>query len=277
VRFRTGVTQLDCQIHGGLPAGIVELFGEAGSGKTALALSVAREAHLKGLPCALIHMQGGAPDTMHVRMAGCADIAVSVPTFGEAALETASSCLWSGFRVIILDSLTNVRPRSEDSLPVGEREPQAARLIYHGLSVLKELAYSADSILICTNEVRARLDRRGVQSAYERVMPALTDMRLRLDRSELHTEYGELDYVKSKVRIVQANLSRVGIEAEFYTFGVRGLDRDHELLRELIATNLYCRVGAYWEGPLGRLGPGFDRATIQVAAQHNQLQELLDE
>ena len=44
MRFLTGMPLLDEALGGGVPVGLSEIFGEDGSGKTCLALSVLREA-----------------------------------------------------------------------------------------------------------------------------------------------------------------------------------------------------------------------------------------
>ena len=48
MRFSTGIPLLDMALGGGVPVGISEIYGQDGSGKTCLALSLMREATING-------------------------------------------------------------------------------------------------------------------------------------------------------------------------------------------------------------------------------------
>jgi KaiC/GvpD/RAD55 family RecA-like ATPase len=274
MRFRTGAVQFDLQVHGGLPAGLVELSGEDACGKTAIALSVVREAGQSGLPCALIHMQGGAPDTNFLRSAGISRMAVSTPPHGEAAVEVAHSCLSRGFRVVVIDSFTNLRPRCEDDLMVGERVP-AARLAYHAATVLRERALRADSLLLCTSEVRANLEGYGLISAYERVLSRCSDMRIRLSRQETRAEYGLVTDVTIRMDVLASGISGAGTVSHVHLHQADGVARDLELLLALVRAGTLTQVGAYWKGLSRMFGPGYTRAAQQVGQRYRRYREEL--
>lgn len=276
MRFPTGIFRFDRINSGGFPAGVVELSGEDGSGKTVLALSVAREVGLLGLPCALIHMQGPAPDVRLARTAGTDLMACITPHYGEGAMQSAYTCLEQGFRLVIVDSVSNVRPASEEWLPVGERDPAAFQLVDHSLRLIREMALQTDSLVLLLSEVRAKLDQRGVKSVYENVMERRSDLRARLKRKGLHTEYGEVDYVDTSIQVTQSAFSRqVGSGAEFRIFWDVGVDRNHELLLSLIEEGHLTQAGSYWRGDGRMFGPGFARAAEMVGARYGHYREMV--
>lgn len=275
MRYRTGAVTFDQQLHGGLPAGLIEISGEDSSGKTALALSVAREAGLTGLPCALVHMQGGPPDTDFLRSAGISNLAVSTPPYGEAAIEMAYTCLSRGFRVVIIDSFSNVRPRCEDDLMVGDRSPGGNRLAHHGAKMLREVAQRTDSVAILLSEVRANLNGFGLISAYESVLRGTADFRVRLRRIETHAEYGTVRDVTVRMSVLSSTTFSAGVEGEVRLRGSRGVYRNMELLLALVRADLLRPVGAYWRGLSGMFGPGYERAARQVGQRYEQYREEL--
>ena len=275
MRYPTGVVRFDRLLHGGLPAGLVELSGLDGSGKTALALSVAREAGLAGLPCALIHMQGGAPDTDFIKTAGH-NMAVVTPPFGEAGVEAAYACLSRGFRVVVVDSFTNLRPRCEDDLLVGDRASGATRLAYHAATILRDRALLTDSLILCTSELRANLKGFGTISAYESVWRHCANMRVRLARDEVRGEYGTVQSVTVRMTVVSSELLGIGVVGQAHLRQAQGLDRNLELLLALVESGMLRQVGGYWKGFSRMFGPGYERAAAQIGQRYGQYREELD-
>lgn len=278
MRFPTGLAAFDLMTCGGLPAGVVELAGPDSSGKTAIALSCAREACLAGLPCALIYMQGSAPDTDFVHHAGHPDILVVCPTTGESALDAAHTCLRRGVKVVIIDSIANVRPLREDGLELGQMDVGASRMIHHGLHHLRAEAWKRDSLILLTNEIRAKQGSRNATiSAYERVVQDLADMRMRVHRIHTHLEYGELDHVEVELRVTHSTIQPPGTRTTTRLFGLRGVDRGRELLEALIDREVFVRTGAYWKGLGDVLGPGYVKASEQLNGRYDHYVEALHE
>jgi recombination protein RecA len=277
MRFPTGLAAFDVSTCGGFPAGVVELAGPDSSGKTTVALSCMREAGTAGLPCALIYMQGAAPDTDFIRTAGNPDTMVVRPTTGESALHAAHVCLQRGVRVVVIDSVANVRPGREDTLPMGEVDFGAARMLYHGLHALQREAWKRDSLVLLTNEIRARQGGRRNQtiSAYESVLPFVTDMRVRIARTETTLEYGELAEVVVRLTVASSSTTLPGTTAVGRLFGATGVDRGRELLELMIERGVFVRTGAYWKGRGDVLGPGYRKAAQQVEQRYQHYWEVL--
>lgn len=275
MRFPTGVFQLDSDLYGGIPAGLVELVGEDGSGKTSLAVSLIKEARIRNLHCAYLSMQG-SPDTSYFETAGRTDVVSVVPKTGEGAFEAAMVCLRRGVKVVVIDSIANVRPHCEERLPLGDREPLAYRMIYHGLWRIREEALRLDATVVLLNEVRADMHRRGrTKSAYDRVLTDLADLRVTLQRDKFHAEYGEVAWIRIRMLITQSALSPTGRVSFAHLFGKRGVDRNYELLKGLIASGLAWQRGAYFEVVGDTIGPGYARAAEMVGDRYSRYLEVL--
>lgn len=229
---------------------------------------------MSGLPCAFIHTQGGAPDTNFLRSAGISEMAVIVPPFGEAAVEAAHTCLTSGFRVVVVDSFTNVRPVCEDGMMVGERA-RSERLAYHAATVLRERALQSDSVLLCTSELRANLRGYGEVSAYERVLKSCADMRLRLSRQETRAEYGVVTEVTIRLSVLSSAIPNSGSTSYFRLHREAGVARNLELLLALERAGVLEQTGAYWKGLSRMFGPGYARAAEQVGHRYERYREEL--
>lgn len=111
----TGIPSLDSALSGGIPAGrITEIYGAEGSGKTALALQIARNADGPALYIDADH--GVSP----AQAAGL--YLLNVDTLDDAlgAVELAAP----GFRVIVIDTLTALPTREEYRAELGDFSPK---------------------------------------------------------------------------------------------------------------------------------------------------------
>lgn len=69
-RIKTGSPKLNWALNGGMPEGrVIEIFGEAGGGKTSIALSTIAQAQKKGRICAIIDMEGSI-DNRYLKLFG---------------------------------------------------------------------------------------------------------------------------------------------------------------------------------------------------------------
>lgn len=276
MRFPTGLAAFDVSTCGGFPAGVVEVSGPDSSGKTAMSLSCAREAGMAGLPCALISMQG-SPDTQFIRTAGHPDVLVVQCTTGESALHAVHTCLNRGVKVVILDSIANVRPGREDDMPMGEWDTAAPRMLFHGLHLIQREAWRRDSLVLLTNEIRAQQGRgRQTIPAHDRVLEDVTDMRIRLARQETHMQFGEVDWVEVGLHVTRTATSLPGFRTTFRLCGSTGVDRNRELLEALVDNGTFVRTGTYWKGLGDMLGPGYAKASQQIGQRYQHYREALN-
>jgi RecA/RadA recombinase len=172
----TGIEALDERLDG-LPAGtLAQVYGPAGSGKSSLALTIAREV----TPCCLVlaerlHrrrvIEVIEPVAEEVLVARPGDLAAQ-----DEALQKASDLLAAGrVRAVVLDSLTFLyrfaRGSSTDAL---------ARL-FDELGWLHEAAREGEGLALVTNQVKGGQDPQPIGGPGVR---HVSDVILRLEQSE---------------------------------------------------------------------------------------------
>lgn len=276
-KYRTGVYQLDEALWGGIPCGVSEIVGGDACGKTTICLSVMREASINDLPTVLIYTEG-LPDKVYFRKAGPADCVAVTPRFGEAAIEAAFSSLRNGAKVIVIDSLTNLGTYTERNYPVGSREPYGQKkLVYHGLSVLREEALKQEALVLVTSQLRVPIGALvpTPASSFEGTINSLCSTRIMAKRSQTRNAYGELAYTKIEFSVFRSLSTPPGSKTYGFIFNQQGFDRNFELLRALIANDLIHQSGAYFTDHEGNnLGPGYYEAAEQIGQQFNKYWSL---
>jgi len=112
----TGSLLLDQAIGtGGYVCGkIVEIFGLESSGKSTLALHAVSECQKLGKKAAYIDLENGL-DIKYVRNIGVKseDLIIAYPSSGEEGFEIISKLIREGIDLIVVDSVSNLIPRSQ--------------------------------------------------------------------------------------------------------------------------------------------------------------------
>jgi recombination protein RecA len=273
----SGIPLLNDKLGGGVPYGVVEIYGEEATGKTALALAIAAESTRAGNPVLFVNQEHRASPEFIRNSVGDLCVIAS-PSYGEAAIECAYSGLRNGVKVIIIDTTDALVPLKETLLTVGDREPVAQRrLVYHGFKVLSEEAVKRESCVIAVSQVRTnlRLKRPRLVSSFEKVFKKVAKCRIELIRSSTKGEYGVTKVIKVKATIKKL-LQHPPLGTEFiYLWANRGFDRNFELLRKLIDSKAVSRRGAYWKNGVITLGPGYESAVAQIASEYDLYSDLL--
>tara|TARA_Y100000310_G_scaffold343665_1_gene452349 strand:+ start:4074 stop:4937 length:864 start_codon:yes stop_codon:yes gene_type:complete len=276
-KYRTGVCQLDEALWGGLPCGVSEIVGGDACGKTTICLSVMREASIDGLPTVLIYTEG-LPDKIYFGKAGPSDCVVVTPRFGEAAIEAAFSALGSGAKVVVIDSLTSLDTFTDKNYQVGSREPYGQKkMVFHGLSILREEALKQEALVLVTSQLRVPIGALvpTPASSFEGIINNICTTRIMSRRAKIRTEYGELAYAKIEFSIFRSLSTPPGSKTYGFIFNQKGFDRNFELLRALIASDIVRQSGTYFTDPDGlNLGPGYYEAANQIGQQFNKYWRL---
>lgn len=155
--IRTGITQIDnALIYGGLPrSGITEIAGTPASGKTALALQIAREVIEGGGVCAFLDIENST-DRSFIKKSGIKSdrFLLSSPDTPQQCIETAELLISSNTTdLIIIDSvaafLTDdaILPSDPQSLP---------EFMTRCLRKLKTALKHSRSALILINQLQQR-------------------------------------------------------------------------------------------------------------------------
>ena len=259
----------------GAPPGIMEIYGLDSTGKTSLALSVGREAALRGLPVMFINMEHDADPAFVRRVIG--DCVYSSPPCGEAAVETAYAGIRSGVRVVVIDTVDAMIPLTECNLPVGERAFLAhRRLVYHGFTVLNELAHSKDALVVVTSQVRENPKERypSPKASFHRELHHKAGSIIQLHKKSTLGEYGVVKYYKIRARLEKYRNSAPNDEEYIYLWSGAGFDRNYELLLKLMHDGRLTRRGSYWAHGGVSIGPGYEEATKAIARNNDSYAKL---
>jgi len=162
-RFPSGCPDLDDALGGGWPKGrFIELFGPEAGGKTTLALHAVAE-HQIAYPdedCGLIDAEYSFDEEYASRLGvNTKYMVVHQPDSGEQALNVMSMLIQSGLKLIVVDSVAALTPKSELEGAVGEGSGMAeqARIMSMALRRLTTEAGSRGVTVFWTNQLREKL------------------------------------------------------------------------------------------------------------------------
>lgn len=266
--MRTGLAGID-HFLGGLPSGIVDLYGDHSVGKTALAAQLLRRARQDGNPAILVRVVPLDRDWA-LQLGVPADVPVLTPgnwaTAGLAMLailENTRDCC------IVVDSAAGLETSGETLTRLGlldqrERHAELERV----MQMLSWPALAGNSTVVLLSEERDVLLTRKKRSSL-RVDPRRTTARIRLVQLKMETAYGHLHHKQIEWRSEKAKACPPDSRYTLHLFPDRGFDTAFELLKCWIATGQAVRRGAMWELEDGsRVGPGFARAAEQLRERY---------
>lgn len=267
---------------GGYPRGrLTELFGEEGSGKTALALHAAAGVQRTGGVAAVIDLEGAVSPAV-ARLAGVNPdrLFLSRPSCGEEALEICQMLLRSNeIDLIALDSAAALCPRSEAA---GRAEnPLPADWIGPHLRRVAALLPQSRTCLLFTNQTRRNLYRAGGASETTpggQALRLLSALRIELHRAGTYQDHpgGEATGIRVRARVVKNKLAAPFAQAGFWLDFAHGLDRDAELLAFGRRAGLVQRLNGVLF--LGKIALGPDRVMARERLRcNNEWRRMLEE
>jgi len=164
----TGSIGLDAALGiGGVPVGrVVEVYGNESSGKTSLAISIAREAQRKFPDKKVAYIDTEhAFDVSYAEKIGLdtSNMLFAQPDFGEQAMDILMKLVESGaFSIVVVDSVTAITPKAEIE---GDMTDQTiglqARIMSKGLRKIVGPASSTDTTVLFINQLRANISSMG--------------------------------------------------------------------------------------------------------------------
>lgn len=266
--FSSGLTTLDAVLFGGYPAGIVELYGETGTGATSLCAAAIRCAARTGRPCIYVYVlpidkarlvQLGVPKETPVLH--CPD---------WESMRTAVTRIMGDVRgvLVVIDGLSALETAAETAVDLTDEAPmEEAGNKYRMIRDIADVARDTVSTVLVTSEARAMLYRRGIRSALSGVN-AYTTTQIRLTLVATRLEYEKLHHKKIEAEVTRSKTIPPGGKCFLYLFGDRGFDPYHDLLKFMVSTGAATRKGSYWILDTGeRLGPGYELAAKQLEEQ----------
>ncbi|CAG8708656.1 1383_t:CDS:2, partial [Ambispora leptoticha] len=207
----TGSLLLDQAIGtGGYVCGkIVEIFGLESSGKSTLALHAVSECQKLGKKAVYIDLENGL-DIKYVRNIGVKseDLIIVYPSSGEEGFEIISKLITEGVDLIVVDSVSNLIPRSQ----------LEANLEKHKIGNPE----------ITTGGMALNFD---------------SDLRIRLRRKDKIEKNNELVGIEVEARIVKNKLAAPGKTANLEIIFAQGIQKEREIIDLATELNIIQKSG----------------------------------
>jgi recombination protein RecA len=158
----TGALALDIALGvGGVPRGrVIEVYGNEGSGKTSLCLSIIAQAQKMGGVAAFIDAEHAVDPAWAAKLGvDVENLYISQPDTGEQGLEIVDLLVRSGaVDVIVVDSVAALAPRAELEGDMGDSHVGLqARLMSQAMRKLSGNINKTKTCLIFTNQIREKI------------------------------------------------------------------------------------------------------------------------
>jgi recombination protein RecA len=253
----TGALTLDNALGiGGLPLGrVVEIYGEAGTGKSTLALSVVAEAQAKDMACIYIDAEH-ALDPVYMKAVGVNldDLYLSQPDSGEQALDVVQKMVAShAVGVIVIDSVSTLVPQVELDGNIGDSHMGTqARMMSQALRILNPAIAKSSTMVVFINQFRDKMvpygDPRTTSGG--RALKFYSSVRLEVSKaSDMKGKNGDISGIRSKVKVVKNKLAPALKVAEFDIVFGKGIDKVGCVVDVAEARGFLIRKGAWYSDP----------------------------
>uniref|UniRef100_A0ACD5WKX5 Uncharacterized protein n=1 Tax=Avena sativa TaxID=4498 RepID=A0ACD5WKX5_AVESA len=252
----TGSLKLDLALGiGGLPKGrMVEIFGKESSGKTTLALHVAKEAQKKGGYCAYIDAENAFNPLVAEAIGVDIDkLLIAQPDSAENSLSIVNTLVGGSVDVVVVDSVAALLPKCELE---GEIHMKFAdlqsRLMTRALRKIQYTLSRSETLIIFVNQVRRRRDRSS--GLYKEVtcggnaLGFYSAVRMRTSRRKLRYSDDKATGIGISVEIIKnklapATLKEAGIDMRFG----KGICYESEILEMASSHGVIMKEGCgYW-------------------------------
>jgi recombination protein RecA len=253
-RVSTEYIGLDYILGGGLPIGrLVQLAAPPSVGKSTTSLCLARTFISKDLPVAYIDLERTC-DRKRIEFLGVAQkedlFHYCRPSDGETAIEFAVEVAALGAKLVIIDSVPNLLPKTVMDSEVGKQSySPVAKLLSSEYSKLVACFESAQSCLLLINQVRDNVGSLfGGKTnpggyAIKHALSINIDM-FRTGASKSSTDNYTVTYKTLKNKTYDENLST---EIQYSRTSNFGLCPYSSLIYEGIRSGIIVQAGAYYK------------------------------
>jgi len=277
----TGSLGLDIALGGkGLPRGrVIEIYGDAATGKTTLALHVVAQAQKAGGVAAYIDAEHALDPTWAKRIGvNLDDLLVSQPGYGEEALRIAEMLIKSGaVDVIVIDSVAALVPKNEiHESEIGDTKVGLqARLMSQALRILNPTVNKSRTCLIFINQIRQKI---GVMYGDPNTttgglaLKFYASVRMEVKRITHVKDGDETIGAETRVRVVKNKVAPPFRNAEFDILHDRGIDFEGDVLKLALEDEIVEKSGAYFSYKDQRIGQGKENV-VQFLRENTKVRD----
>lgn len=279
----TGSISLDMATGvGGFPKKrISELWGDAGAGKTTIALHAIAQCQKAGGTAVYIDVEH-ALDPIYAAKIGVDvdNLILSQPDYGEQALEIVNLLVQSeAASIIVVDSVAALVPKAELDGEVGDVfMGLQARLMSQAMRKLTGIVSKSNTCLLFINQVR---DKIGVSygdpsvTTGGKALKFYASMRMQVSRTAYLKDGDDKAFgSRTKVKIVKNKLSAPFKEAEFDIIYGLGISREGDVLDRGVDYGIVEKAGSWYSYKGEKIGGSRDKAKKFLSTNSNVLNDI---
>ncbi|MEK7397481.1 MAG: recombinase RecA [Candidatus Poribacteria bacterium] len=280
----TGALSLDLALGvGGVPKGrIIEVYGQEGSGKTTICLSIIANAQKSGGVAAFIDTENALNPAWAATLGVDLDnLLISQPDTGEQALEIVDVLIRSGgVDVVVVDSVAALAPRAEIEGEMGAAHVGLqARLMSQAMRKLSGVVSRTKTCLIFTNQIREKI---GVMFGNPETTPGGRALKfyasVRMEtRKGTNIKDGQAivgDQIKITIR--KNKVAPPFRQAEFDIMFNEGISKEGNLVDIGVEHKIVQKSGAWLSYGEERLGQGRENAKLYLK-EHPEIAQKIDD
>lgn len=280
----TGILSLDLALGvGGVPRGrIIEIYGQEGSGKTTICLSIIAQAQKNGGIAAFIDAENALNPTWAAKVGvDLENLYISQPDSGEQALEIVDILVRSGgVDVIVVDSVAALAPKAELEGEMGDSHVGLqARLMSQAMRKLSGNVNKTKTCLIFTNQVREKV---GVMFGNPETTPGgralkfYASVRMETRKSASIKDGVQVIGDQIKVTIKKNKVAPPFRQAEFDIMYDEGISREGNLIDIALEHKIIQKSGSWLSYGNERLGQGRENAK-QYLKEHPEIAQMIED
>jgi len=281
----TGALALDLALGvGGVPRGrVIEIFGQEGSAKTTICLSIIANAQKHGGVAAFIDTENALNPSWAEKLGvDIENLLISQPDTGEQALEIVDLLVRSGgVDVVVIDSVAALAPRAEIEGEMGDAHVGLqARLMSQAMRKLSGVVSRTKTCLIFTNQIREKI---GVMFGNPETTPGgralkfYASVRMETRKGATIKEGQVIVGDQIKVTVRKNKVAPPFRQAEFDIMFDEGISKEGNLIDIGVEHKIVQKSGAWLSYGDERLGQGRENAKQYLKEHPDIAQKIEDE